>query len=93
MSCLAASDMLLWCARMVPSLYADKRLLFTRSPPCQVAKRHRRSADQPQRHPRRVFFAQFHLDTLQSWLATAESIVGIVIEGVCLAMLIQRLFR
>jgi uncharacterized protein YjbI with pentapeptide repeats len=40
----------------------------------------------------RVFFAQFHLDTLQSWLATAESIVGIVIEGVFVAMLIQRFF-
>jgi hypothetical protein len=41
----------------------------------------------------RVFFAQFSLDTLQSWLATAESICGIVIEGVFVAMLIQRLFR
>lgn len=40
----------------------------------------------------RVFFAQFHLDTLQSWLATAESIIGIVIEGVFVAMLIQRFF-
>ena len=29
----------------------------------------------------RVFFASFTLDTLQSWLATAESVVGIVIEG------------
>ncbi len=38
----------------------------------------------------RVFFAQFHLDTLQSGLATAESIVGIVIEGVFVAMLVQR---
>jgi len=26
--------------------------------------------------PGRVVFAQFHLDTLQSWLATAESIVS-----------------
>jgi len=41
----------------------------------------------------RVFFAQFGLDTLQSWLATAESVIGIVIEGVFVAMLIQRLFR
>ncbi len=41
----------------------------------------------------RVFFAQFHLDTLQSWLATAESVIGIVIEGVFVAMIIQRLFR
>jgi len=41
----------------------------------------------------RVFFVQFHLDTLQSWLATAESVIGIVIEGVFVAMIIQRLFR
>jgi hypothetical protein len=40
----------------------------------------------------RVFFAQFHLDTVQSWLATAESMVGIVIEGVFVAMLVQRFF-
>jgi uncharacterized protein YjbI with pentapeptide repeats len=40
----------------------------------------------------RVFFAQFGLDTLQSWLATAESIVGIVVEGVFVAMLIQKFF-
>jgi uncharacterized protein YjbI with pentapeptide repeats len=40
----------------------------------------------------RVFFAQFGLDTLQSWLATIESIVGIVIEGVFVAMLIRRFF-
>src|SRR5215469_11834269 len=40
----------------------------------------------------RVFFAQFGLDTAQSWLATAESIIGIVIEGVFVAMLIQRFF-
>jgi hypothetical protein len=40
----------------------------------------------------RVFFAQFGLDTLQSWLATAESVIGIVIEGVFVAMLIQRFF-
>ena len=40
----------------------------------------------------RVFFAQFGLYTAQSWLATAESIFGIVIEGVFVAMLIQRFF-
>ena len=40
----------------------------------------------------RVFFVQFHLDTVQSWLATAESILGIVIEGVFVAMLVQRFF-
>jgi hypothetical protein len=41
----------------------------------------------------RVFFVQFGLDSLQSWLATAESVIGIVIEGVFVAMIIQRLFR
>jgi hypothetical protein len=40
----------------------------------------------------RVFFAQFQLDTVQSWLATMESILGIVIERVFVAMLIQRFF-
>ena len=30
----------------------------------------------------RVFFVQFGLDTAQSWIATIESVVGIVIEGV-----------
>jgi hypothetical protein len=40
----------------------------------------------------RVFFAQYNLDTVQSWLATAESIVGIVVEGVFVAMLVQRFF-
>jgi Pentapeptide repeats (8 copies) len=40
----------------------------------------------------RVFFAQFQLDTFQSWLATIESLLGIVIEGVFVAVLIQRLF-
>jgi hypothetical protein len=40
----------------------------------------------------RVFFVQFGLDTLQSWLATIESILGIGIEGVFVAMLIQRFF-
>jgi hypothetical protein len=40
----------------------------------------------------RVFFTSFDLDTAQSWLATGESILGIVIEGVFVAMLIQRFF-
>jgi hypothetical protein len=40
----------------------------------------------------RVFFVQFGLDTFQSWLATLESIIGIVIEGTFVAMLIQRFF-
>jgi len=42
---------------------------------------------------RRMFFLQFGLDILQSWLATAESVIGIGIEGVFVAMIIQRLFR
>jgi hypothetical protein len=41
----------------------------------------------------RVFFVQFSLDTLQSWLATAASVVGVAIEGRFVAILIQRLFR
>ena len=40
----------------------------------------------------RVFFTQLGLDTVQSWLATVESILGIIIEGAFVAMLIQRFF-
>ena len=40
----------------------------------------------------RVFFAQFGLDTFQSWLATTESVFGIIIEGIFVAILIQRFF-
>jgi hypothetical protein len=40
----------------------------------------------------RVFFAQLALDSAQAWIATVESVVGIVIEGVFVAMLIQRFF-
>jgi len=40
----------------------------------------------------RVFFAQLTLDSVQAWIATVESVVGIVIEGVFVAMLIQRFF-
>jgi hypothetical protein len=40
-----------------------------------------------------VFITQFHHDTLQSWLATAESVIGIVIEDVFVATIIRRLFR
>jgi hypothetical protein len=40
----------------------------------------------------RVFFTSLGLDTVQSWLATIESVIGIVIEGVFVAMLIQRFF-
>jgi hypothetical protein len=37
---------------------------------------------------------QRDLDTiLAAWVAAIESVVGIVIEGVFVAMLIQRLFR
>jgi uncharacterized protein YjbI with pentapeptide repeats len=39
----------------------------------------------------RVFFEQFNF-TVQAWVAAIESIVGIVIEGVFVAMLIQRFF-
>jgi len=39
----------------------------------------------------RVFFEQFNF-TAQAWVAAFESIVGIVIEGVFVAMLIQRFF-
>jgi hypothetical protein len=43
----------------------------------------------------RVFFAQFGLDMLQSWIAIAKPVIGIGIgiEGVFVAMIIQRLFR
>jgi hypothetical protein len=40
-----------------------------------------------------VSFVQFGLDALQSWLATAESVIATVIEDVFVAMIIQRLFR
>jgi uncharacterized protein YjbI with pentapeptide repeats len=40
----------------------------------------------------RVFFAQLSIDSAQSCIATIESVVGIVIEGVFVAMLIQRFF-
>ena len=40
----------------------------------------------------RVFFEQFGLNSIQSWIAAVESVVGIVIEGVFVAMLIQRFF-
>ena len=39
-----------------------------------------------------VSFAQLALDSVQAWIATIESVVGIVIEGVFVAMLIQRFF-
>jgi hypothetical protein len=40
----------------------------------------------------RVFITSFGLDSLQSLVAAIESVVGIVIEGVFVAMLIQRFF-
>jgi uncharacterized protein YjbI with pentapeptide repeats len=40
----------------------------------------------------RVFFETFGLNSSQSWIAAVESVVGIVIEGVFVAMLIQRIF-
>jgi hypothetical protein len=40
----------------------------------------------------RVFITSFGLDSVQSWVAAIESVVGIVIEGTFVAMLIQRFF-
>lgn len=39
-----------------------------------------------------MFFEQFGLASVLSWVAAVESVVGIVIEGVFVAMLIQRFF-
>jgi hypothetical protein len=41
----------------------------------------------------RVFITTFGLNSVQAWIAAIESVVGIVIEGVLVAMIIQRLFR
>jgi uncharacterized protein YjbI with pentapeptide repeats len=40
----------------------------------------------------RVFFEQLKLGSTVAWVAAAESIIGIVIEGVFTAMLVQRFF-
>jgi uncharacterized protein YjbI with pentapeptide repeats len=40
----------------------------------------------------RVFFEQFNLDTPQIWFTSLEAIAGLIIEGVFIAMLIQRFF-
>jgi len=40
----------------------------------------------------RVFIGQFGLDSVYSWIAGIEAVAGIVIEGVFVAMLIQRFF-
>jgi len=40
----------------------------------------------------RVFTNPFDLDSIQAWLGAAEAVFGIVIEGVFVAMLIQRFF-
>jgi uncharacterized protein YjbI with pentapeptide repeats len=40
----------------------------------------------------RVFFEQFGLNSVLSWVAATESVVGLVIEGVLVAMLVQRFF-
>jgi uncharacterized protein YjbI with pentapeptide repeats len=40
----------------------------------------------------RVFFSSFGLDSVQSWIAAVQSVVGLVIESVFVAMLIQRFF-
>jgi hypothetical protein len=39
-----------------------------------------------------VFITPFGLDSLQSWVAAVESVVGIVIESTFVAVLIQRFF-
>ena len=40
----------------------------------------------------RVFLEQFSLATPQIWLTALEAIAGLVIEGIFIAMLIQRFF-
>ena len=40
----------------------------------------------------RVFFEQFNPNTPQIWLTALEAIAGLIIEGVFIAMLIQRFF-
>jgi hypothetical protein len=40
----------------------------------------------------RVFLEQFGLGSALAWVAAVESVVGIVIEGVFIAMLVQRFF-
>lgn len=40
----------------------------------------------------RVFIGQFGLDSLLSWIAGIEAVTGILIEGVFVALLIQRFF-
>lgn len=40
----------------------------------------------------RVFFEAFGIGSTLAWIAGIESVVGIVIEGVFVAMLIQRFF-
>ena len=40
----------------------------------------------------RVFIGQFGLDSIYSWIAGIEAVAGIVVEGVFVAMLIQRFF-
>jgi len=40
----------------------------------------------------RVFSEQFSPNTLQIWLTALEAIAGLIIEGVFIAMLIQRFF-
>ena len=40
----------------------------------------------------RVFFEQFNLDTPQIWFTALEAVAGLIIEGVFIAMLIQRFF-
>jgi hypothetical protein len=41
----------------------------------------------------RVFTSPFNLDSVQTKIAAAQAVIGLAIEGVFVAMLIQRLFR
>ena len=41
----------------------------------------------------RVFCSPFNLDSVQAKIAAAQAVIGLAVEGVFVAMLIQRLFR
>jgi hypothetical protein len=40
----------------------------------------------------RVFLGQFGLDSALSWIAAVEAVAGILIEGIIVGVVIQRLF-
>ena len=41
----------------------------------------------------RVFTSPFNLDSVRAKIAAAQAVIGLAIEGIFVAMLIQRLFR